>query len=237
MASMIIKINHDKCVGCGKCVDACAESAIELKDGKATLVSDDYCDGLGACIGDCPHGALTLEERKVDATVKVDKKAKKELRVPPLGGCPGMQSKILKKQTTKTVETKRNNGDIQVASELMQWPIQLKLVPTQGVMWEDADILIAADCTAFSLGSFHLDLLQGKKLVIACPKLDSDMDKQVDKLAEIIDNNEIKSISIARMEVPCCRGLVGMVERAVEKSTKNISFDEYVISIDGDLEK
>ncbi len=237
MASMIIKINHDKCVGCGKCVEACAESAIQLKDGKATLVSDDYCDGLGKCIGDCPHGALTLEERKVDATVKVDKKENKELRVPPLGGCPGIQSKILKKQSTKTVERKRNDGDMTVASELMQWPIQLKLVPTQGVMWEDADVLVAADCSAFSLGSFHLDLLQGKKLVIACPKLDQNMEMQVDKLAEILDNNDIKSISVARMEVPCCGGLVRMVEKAIEKSTKDISFAEYIISIDGELTK
>lgn len=236
MASMIIKINQHKCVGCGKCVDACHQGAIELQDGKATLVSDDYCDGLGACIGDCPQGALTLEERKEDPSVKVEKKEKKELRVPPLGGCPGMMSKVIERQNMKTVEVKQDGDDIKAASELMQWPIQLKLVPTSGPMWVDADVLVAADCTAFSLGSFHLELLRGKKLVIACPKLDTDQERQVEKLTEIIDNNDIKSISVARMEVPCCTGIVNMVKKAIEQSTKSLDFDEYIVSIEGEIQ-
>ncbi|UDQ98691.1 4Fe-4S dicluster domain-containing protein [Lentisphaerota bacterium WC36G] len=240
MASMIIKINHSKCIGCGKCVNACHQGAIELKDGKATLVSDDYCDGLGACIGDCPQGALTLEERKEDdnqAKVKVEKKEKKELRVPPLGGCPGMQSRIIERQSTKTIEVNQDQADLKVASQLTQWPVQLKLVPTSGVMWENANILIAADCTAFSLGSFHLDLLQGRKLVIACPKLDSDMEHQAEKLAEIIKNNDIKSVSVARMEVPCCRGIVTMVQKALEIAEKELDFTEYIIGIEGDIQQ
>ena len=235
MKRKIIEIDQDKCNGCGKCVSACHEGAIQMLNGKAKLVSDVYCDGLGACIGDCPVDAIKIIEREADEfneeAVKA-KKAKEEIQKKhsPACGCPGMAMKTFPKPGTQKASAPVG----EIPSELTQWPIQLKLVPVNAPFWENASLLIAADCSAFSLGGFHGKLLKGKKLVIACPKLD-DTDSYVDKLSAIIKENSIKDVTVVYMEVPCCGGLVAITEDAVAQSGKNIPLHLVKLSLDGNI--
>ena len=234
MKRKIIKIDQEQCVGCGKCVNACAEGAIQMVDGKAKLVSDIYCDGLGNCIGDCPVGALTIEEREAEA---FDRKAaqqhqSKNRPQAPFGGCPGTMARNFARTTGNAAA---EQGEI--PSELTQWPIQLKLVPPVSPMWDNADVLLAADCTAFSFGAFHRELLKGKKLVIACPKLDSDYEFQVEKLTQLFSENNVASVTALHMEVPCCTGIVTMAKTAIEQSGKDINFIDITMSLEGKLYK
>ncbi len=238
----IVKIDREKCNGCGLCVSACAEGAIKMIDGKAELVSDNYCDGLGACLGECPQGAITIEEREADA---FDEKAvhehlKKEKiamvkhetgKVPC--SCPGM--KVMDFSEPKIENRKDRTAEIhEEASELRQWPVQLHLVPPNAPYWDGANLLIAADCCAFAYASFHQKLLRGRRLVIACPKLD-DTEGYVEKLAEIFSNNDIKSVLVAHMEVPCCGGLLKIVQQALELSGKSIPFAAVKVGLQGNL--
>ena len=258
----IIEIDRDKCDGCGICTEACAEGALVLdEEDKAVLAREIYCDGMGACLDVCPTGALTIVERESEeydpqATYKhvlktrgeeaaeqvhgihnQEKVSREESEHKSHGhapfaahmGCPGSMAREIKK-TASSESPKAVSGE----SELSQWPIQLHLVSPYAPYFNESDLLIAADCTAFALGSFHQDLLKGKKLVIACPKLD-DTSPYVEKIAEILKNNTIYSLTVAIMVVPCCSGLFHIVERAVELSGSNIHVKKIVIGIDGKI--
>ena len=224
MKRKIVKIDENKCTGCGLCVNACAEGAIEMINGKARLVSDIYCDGLGACIGECPYGAISIEEREA-ASFSLEA-VHKHLAKRNAGnhgqekhfsaGCPGMKSFSLKKGNEKNTE----NATSGFPSELSQWPIQLRLVPVKAPFWDNSDLLISADCVAYSFGDFHRKFLSGKKLVIACPKLD-DSENYVEKLASIISENQINSITVLRMEVPCCGGIANFAKEIAVRSRIN----------------
>ncbi|HPN84050.1 MAG TPA: 4Fe-4S binding protein [Victivallales bacterium] len=233
MKRKIVKIDQDKCTGCGLCVNACAEGAIQMVDGKAKLVSDVYCDGLGACLGDCPYGAISIEEREAEVfNENAVKNRLAEIRKPEVqhSGCPGMKMFSMERKTVK----KGASPSVEPDSELSQWPIQLHLVPVSAPYFEDSDLLLAADCTAFALGSFHGKLLSGRKLIIACPKLD-DSGEYTEKLSAIIKKNNVKSITAARMEVPCCGGIANFAREARRISGKNIPLKVVVIGIDGSI--
>jgi Fe-S-cluster-containing hydrogenase component 2 len=247
----IIEIDRELCNGCGLCTTACAENALVLDDeNKAVLVKEIYCDGLGACLDVCPTGALKVVDREVDpydadasykhvkntrgteAAKKVHGYESKESKI-QFSGCPGTMAREIKASPAeKTVSG--GNGSLRAASELTQWPVQLKLVSPAAPYFRECDLLIAADCTAFSLGSFHRDLLKGKKLVIACPKLD-DISGYVEKLAQIIGQNTIFSVTVAIMTVPCCTGLYRIVEEAVSRSGKNIAIKKVVVDVEGGI--
>jgi len=230
----IVSIDEEKCTGCGLCIPNCAEGALQIVNGKARLVKDIYCDGLGACLGHCPEGAISIEERDVKAfdeelTKKHLEEMKKiEAKKLPCG-CPGTAVKTLK-------PGKARGGGLRVKteSELTNWPVQLKLVPVDAPYLKNADLLIAADCVAFSYPDFHQDLLKGKPLVIGCPKLDEG-DLYTEKLAEIFKANNLKSVTVAHMEVPCCFGLNHIVSEAMKLSGKKIPVKEITIGIQGDI--
>ncbi len=270
----IIKIDEDKCNGCGQCMPNCPEGAIQMIDGKARLISDLFCDGLGACIGYCPQSAITVEireaqeydEKKVMANIvkqgknvikahlehleghkqdkylkeAVDYLRKNNMELPlkektaaasQMHACPG--SKMMdfrdKQAQPGAVKGVKGSGN---KSQLKQWPVQIMLVPPFAPYLSDSDLLIAADCVPFTYADFHEDLLSGKTLLVGCPKLD-DVKVYKDKFIEIIKNNNIKSITYADMEVPCCFGLVGGIEEAIAESGKKVPFKEAVISIRG----
>jgi len=232
----IVKIDEAKCDGCGLCASACAEGAIKIVEGKAKLVKDEYCDGLGACLGHCPQDAITIEQREAgDFDEEAVKKALgKEHEAPKPqaharhAGCPGMALRSFKKSPAPVADV----SGTAARSELAQWPVQLHLVPPNAPYWKDADVLVAADCTAFALGAFHSRLLKGKSLAIACPKLD-ETDGYVEKLAEIFKSNGVKSVTVAHMEVPCCTGLLMMTQKALELSGRDIPLTDIVVGIEG----
>lgn len=234
MKRNIIEINEEKCNGCGECVTDCAESALRIVNGKAKLVKDIYCDGLGACIGACPTGALTIIQREAAAfdeqAVEKHRESQKHKSETPCG-CPGSQV-INFEPCALPVDA----APIEGISELGNWPIQLMLVPINAPYFNNADVLIAADCTAFSLPGFQGRFLKGKKLVIACPKLDN-ASHYLEKLTRIFSDNAIKSVSVLRMEVPCCGGLTHIVKEAAKKSGKNIPYAETIIGTKGDVKK
>ncbi|MDP8212741.1 MAG: 4Fe-4S binding protein [Candidatus Zapsychrus exili] len=275
MKRQIIKIDEDKCTGCGLCVPDCPEGALQIIDGKAKLVGELLCDGLGACIGNCPEGAIEVEtreaeeyqEKKVmenivkagDATLRAHLKHLRDhnqdeylaqaleymkendieepetkKNEPLVCGCPGIMMKDLRKKEPEPPKTQ----DVLAASlksELGQWPIQLQLLNPAAPYFKDADLLIAADCVAFSFANFHQRFLKGKILIMFCPKLDTTMDAYLEKLTFIISNNNIKSITSVRMEVPCCYGTLALVENALKQSGKNITVKDYTISISGEI--
>ena len=243
MKRKIIEIDREKCNGCGQCVDACHEGAIQMIDGKAELVSDIYCDGLGDCIGECPMDAIRIIEREAEAfdeAAVAERAAEMKKPAPPAGGCPGMRAMSFNK--SKSSDTSNASKDDlalranTTASALTQWPIQLHLVPVQAPFWENSDLLIAADCTAVAYPDLHAKLLKGKSLAMACPKLD-DTSSYVDKLTEIFKQNDIKSITVARMVVPCCSKISVMVEAALMASGKQIPCETIVINLDGTIEE
>ena len=223
----IVNIDEEKCNGCGKCIDACAEGAIQMIDGKAKLVSEIYCDGLGACLDCCPVDAITVEKREAEEfDEEATQKHLEELKKPQTNFvCPGMAMKSFDKKASSTGDT---------TSQLQQWPVQLKLVSPAAPYFKNSDLLIAADCVAFSMGDFHEKLLKGKTLVIACPKLD-DLTGYVDKLTEIIKTNELKSITVAHMQVPCCSGIVRMASQAVQNSGSSLELNDITVSIEGEI--
>lgn len=242
MIRNIIKIDEEKCNGCGLCVDACHEGALQLIDGKAKLVSESYCDGLGDCLPECPTGAISIEKREANAfdkeAVENNIKKMKENKEDTLPcGCPSTNSQFLDRgcpsQKTRLVNEQDTNEEIRnPKSNLMQWPIQIKLIPANAPYLNNTNLLIAADCAAFAYPNIQ-GLMKNKITLIGCPKLDS-VDYS-EKLTEILENNNIKSITILRMEVPCCGGLTNAVKNALIKSGKMIPWSIKTISIDGKI--
>ena len=228
----IIKIEEEKCNGCGECVPNCAEGALKIIDGKARLVSDVFCDGLGACLGHCPQGAITIEER--DAEDFDEKKAMKHKAHEAIGssGCPGSRMLDMGKRMAGESQAPGVKG----RSELRQWPVQIMLVPPNAPYFNNADLLIAADCVPFAYPDFHRDLLKGKILLVGCPKLD-DVEFYKEKLAQIIKMNSVKSVTYAHMEVPCCYGLIEPIKKAIASSGKKVPFEDVMVSIRGELLK
>ncbi|MCG8485462.1 MAG: 4Fe-4S binding protein [Clostridia bacterium] len=234
MKRNIIKIDEDKCNGCGICIDACHEGALQLIDGKAKLVSESYCDGLGDCLPECPTGAITMEEREAaafdEAAVKKHMEEKKSVEVPNLAcGCPGTHSKTIQRKE-QPVETKSTEP---VMSQLNQWPCQIQLVPPNAPYFNNAHLLVAADCSAFAYGNIHNDFMKNKITLIGCPKLDH-VDYS-EKLTDIIKMNNIKSVTVLRMQVPCCGGLSNAAIQALQNSGKMIPWSIVTIGTDGSI--
>ncbi|MDD2598233.1 MAG: 4Fe-4S binding protein [Kiritimatiellae bacterium] len=235
MKRKIIEIDQEKCNGCGQCVTACHEGAIELVNGKAQLVNDIYCDGLGDCIGECPVDAIKIIERVAGAFDEAAVAARVQANAaatPPAGGCPGMQSFAFNAKASSPAAEPQSGG----ASALTQWPIQLHLVPVQAPFWHNADILIAADCVAVAYPDLHAGLLKGRSIALACPKLD-DTSAYVGKLTAIFKENAVKSVVVARMVVPCCSRLAGMAEAALQASGKKIPCKTITINLDGTIKE
>ena len=239
MKRNIIEIDEKKCNGCGLCISACHEGAMELIDGKAKLISDEYCDGLGHCLPQCPTDAIKIVEREaVDYNEEaVQLKKEQNTKKPNLPcGCPGTMEKSIKRNVNLTVKkapTKvGEEEEAPVASELNQWPVQLRLVNSKSGFLNGADLLIAADCTAYAYGDFHKEFIKGRIALIGCPKLD-DNDYYRQKIAEILKDNDIKSITVVRMEVPCCSGIVSAVKAGMLQSGVIVPYKEVTIGIDG----
>ena len=228
MLRKVIKIDENKCDGCGLCATACHEGAIGIVNGKAKLLREDFCDGLGDCLPVCPTGAITFEEREApayDETAVRAAKAKSIEKSKLPCGCPGTHSKSIERVAAPRAER------TSVQSQLSQWPCQIKLVPVNAPYFDGANLLIAADCTAYAYGAFHNDFIRNHVTLIGCPKLDSG--DYSEKLTEIIKNNDIKSVKVVRMEVPCCSGIENAVKRALMESGKFIPWQVVVISTDG----
>ena len=230
MKRKIIKIEEAKCNGCGACAAACHEGAIEMVNGKARLTREDYCDGLGDCLPVCPTGAISFEEREAPAyneAAVLAAKRQKEGSLPC--GCPGNQAKAIRRDPPAGSAA----DSASIPSQLKQWPVQIKLVPLQAPYFADADLLVAADCTAFAYGSFHNELIRDRITLIGCPKLDEG--DYAEKLTQILALNPIQSVTVARMEVPCCGGIEHAVKRALAGSGKNIPCRVVIISTDGKI--
>jgi ferredoxin len=274
MKRKIIKIDENKCNGCGNCIPDCPEGALKMIDGKARLLSDLFCDGLGACMGACPVGAISVQEREAEPynekkvmenivkagenTIKAHLKhldehgetsyleqaieylKEQNIEVPVYkeeskcmsGGCPG--SRIIDMREPASEDSSAGES-VTLSSKLRQWPVQLALVNPHAPYFNDADLLITADCVPFANANFHNEFLKGKALVIFCPKLDIDIDRYIDKLSIIIRDNNIKSLTAVRMQVPCCGGTTMVLNEALKKSGKNIDVEEYVISLQGEV--
>ena len=230
MRRKIVNIDQEKCDGCGICIPACAEGALQIIDGKARLVKESYCDGLGACLNECPQGAITLEEREAEAfdeeEARVNLEGKRELTESLPCGCPSVIS--------KNWETKSNMETIKTPSLLSHWPVKLRLVSTDAPYFRHSELVVAADCGPFAYGSFHQDFLEEKAVVTGCPKFD-DLEFYQEKLTEILRHSGIKKIIVARMEVPCCSGWLTVVRNAVSSSGKEITIEEKVIGIQGEI--
>jgi NAD-dependent dihydropyrimidine dehydrogenase PreA subunit len=251
MKRKIIKIDEEKCTGCGLCVPGCREEAIKIIDGKARLVSDVFCDGLGACLGECPEGALTIEERDADpfdeklvqqtiagkerapAKIPGGQSAPQTLNVmSPAGGCPGSAHAVFERKT------QADSGAVPAGaqrSELTHWPIQLHLVNPAADFFRGKDVVLAADCVAFTAGDFHEKFLKGKSLAIACPKLDEGLDEYIEKIRRMVDEAKINTLTVVIMQVPCCRGLMQIAQAALQKATRKVPLKAVVISIQGDV--
>lgn len=226
MIRRIIKIDQEKCNGCGACATACHEGAIDMVNGKAVLTREDYCDGLGDCLPNCPTGAITFEEREAPAYNEAAVKAAQAAKRAQACGCPGEQAKTIAEPQSSAAQV-----TMAAPSELRQWPVQIKLVPANAPFFDGAKLLIAADCTAYAYGNFHQEFIRGHVTLIGCPKLDA-VDYS-EKLAQIIAQNDIRSITVTRMEVPCCGGIEHAVKQALAKSGKLIPWQVVTISADG----
>jgi ferredoxin len=230
MIRKIIKINENKCDGCGLCVSACHEGAIGLVNGKAKLLRDDYCDGLGNCLPVCPTGAVTFEEREAAEYDEAAVKANMENIQPETlaCGCPGTHSQTFKRENHCNSESVQA---IATQTYLNHWPVQIKLVPPSAPYFKNANLLIAADCTAYAYGNFHSKYMKNRITVIGCPKLDN-VDYS-EKLTAILKTNSIESVTVSRMEVPCCGGIENAVRTALQNCGKIIPWQVVVISTDG----
>lgn len=227
MIRRIIEIDDSKCNGCGACAAACHEGAIAMVNGKAKLMRDDYCDGLGDCLPACPTGAITFVEREAaayDEAAVLAAKAQKEKELPC--GCPGSAAKAIQRQDSPAARVYQQ-------SQLRQWPVQIKLAPVNAPWFDGAKLLVAADCTAYAYANFHQDFIKGHITLVGCPKLDA-VDYAV-KLAEILRSNDIHSVTVVRMEVPCCGGIEHAVKRALQDSGKCIPWDVVTISTNGHI--
>lgn len=234
MIRRIIQIDEEKCNGCGACAEACHEGAIGMVNGKATLLRDDYCDGLGDCLPTCPTGAISFVEREAAAydekavQENMRKKVKSNHAAVPHTGCPGSRMQRIQHSQETTPSAR-----VQTESQLRQWPCQIKLVPTNAPYFDGAKLLIAADCSAYAYARMHEDFMRGKITIIGCPKLDS-IDYS-EKLMQIIQNNNIQSVTVVRMEVPCCGGLELAAKKALQASGKFISWQIVTISLGGKI--
>jgi Pyruvate/2-oxoacid:ferredoxin oxidoreductase delta subunit len=247
MIRQMVEIDEEKCNGCGDCVPSCAEGAIQIINGKAKLISDNLCDGLGACLGDCPLGAINVVEREAgeydeDAVHEHLKEIGREPLpehdepvAPAAGGCPS--ARVMNFNGSPVEETaevaSRPSRLTPRPSHLTQWPVQLHLLPPTASFFQNADVVLAADCVAFAYTDFHEDFLKGKALAIACPKLD-DTSPYVEKLTAMITQSNIKSLTVLHMEVPCCNGLTFMAKQAIADSGRDIPFETVCIGISGD---
>lgn len=250
MKRKIIKIDEERCNGCGACVTACHEGAIGMVDGKARLLSDHYCDGLGDCLPACPTGAITFEEREAapydEAAVKARMQA---VHGHPAGGtsgtpetlpcgCPGTQSRRISRTARQAAAQPAGRAEgadnPQAASRLAQWPVQIKLAPVNAPYFDGCHLLIAADCTAYAYGNFHQDFIRGRVTLIGCPKLDEG--DYTEKLTAILAANDVQSVTVVRMTVPCCGGIQRAVQNAVAASGKNIPLRVAVVAPDGTLQ-
>ena len=230
MLRKIIKIDREKCNGCGACAEACHEGAIEMVAGKALLTREDYCDGLGDCLPACPVDAITFEERDAPA---YDEEAVKQAKMKSLGAKPSCACKGTQPKAIKREAFVQGRGGAPMTSHLSQWPCQIKLVPVNAPYFDGANLLIAADCTAFAYGNFHNEFMRNHITLVGCPKLDEG--DYAEKLGVIIANNEIKSVKVVRMEVPCCGGIENAVKRAILTSGKFIPWQVVTISTDGKI--
>ncbi len=242
----IVHIDEKLCDGCGVCVPGCAEGAIQIIDGKARLVAENLCDGIGNCLGTCPQGAITIEEREADAFDEVAVEAHLATAAPAAApapapapaptacGCPGSMTRTLQPSVdtaSATATTDETAGS--APSHLSHWPVQLTLLPPQGPLWENADVLIAADCVAVALPELHARLIKGRTVAIGCPKLD-DLQSYVQKMTHIFKSNPIKSVTVAYMEVPCCAGIVQGVQQALQASGRtDLSLRNICVGVDG----
>ena len=237
MIRQIIKINEDLCNGCGLCANACHEAAIAIVDGKAKLIRDDYCDGLGNCLPVCPTNAIAFEEREAleydEEQVKMNQQSKGNNHG---GGCPGSMAREIQREQSISNENKKEivtQSNETLISELRQWPVQIKLVPVKAPYFENANLLVAADCTAYAYANFHKEFMKKHVTIIGCPKLDEG--DYSEKLTEIIKSNNIKSVKVLRMEVPCCGGIEYAVMQALKNSGKMIPWQVVTISCDGQI--
>lgn len=241
MKRQIIKIDKEKCNGCGACAQACHEGAIGMINGKAELLRDDYCDGLGNCLPVCPTGAITFEERDAaafDEAAVLENKQKSEPQTLPCG-CPGTASKSISRSddscgcSQEACSCEEDIVSSPLASKLSQWPVQIKLVPVNATYFNNANLLVAADCTAYAYGDFHNRFIKNRITLIGCPKLDDG--DYTEKLTEIIKNNNIKSLTVVRMEVPCCGGMEHAAKTALQNSGKFIPWQVVTISSEGKI--
>jgi NAD-dependent dihydropyrimidine dehydrogenase PreA subunit len=243
MKREIIRIDEDKCNGCGLCVPNCHEGALQIINGKVRLISELMCDGLGACIGYCPEGAITIETRDAEPfdEIKVmeykspagDYQTSAHEPGGKGGGCPGSRTIVINNPDLSKYQSVTNDQP----SELRQWPVQMHLVNPNAPYFKNSDLLLAADCIAFSMGNFHNRYLRGKSLAIACPKLDSGTDIYIDKLITMIDSAMLNTITIMMMEVPCCGGLLQMVKAAIGKASRKVPVKQMIISLSGNVLK
>ena len=229
MLRKIMKIDENKCNGCGLCAAACHEGAIGMVDGKARLLRDDYCDGLGDCLPACPTGAIAFEEREAAAYDEAAVKAHmaKAGKIPPAGGCPGSNTHVISRVAATEVAV------TEAQSELMQWPVQIKLAPVNAPYFNNANLLISADCAAYAYAGFHGRFMRNKITLIGCPKLDEG--DYSEKLTAILAQNNIKSVTVVRMEVPCCGGIQNAVTTALKNSGKMIPWQVVTISTNGNI--
>ena len=229
MIRKIIKIDEEKCNGCGACAAACHEGAIEMVNGKAKLTREDHCDGLGDCLPACPTNAISFEEREAPAYDEAAVLASKQKKATPLPcGCPGTASRAIKRAACST-----STSTVPAVSQLSQWPVQIKLVPINAPYFKGANLLVAADCTAYAYANFHNDFIRNRITLIGCPKLDEG--DYAEKLTAIIANNEIRSVTVVRMEVPCCGGIENAVKRALQASGKFLPWRVVTVTTDGRL--
>ncbi len=220
MSKKIIKIDEDKCIGCGICAKTCKQSAIEMVNGKAKVVHDNYCDGIGNCLPVCPVNAISFSDKDV---------VNKEVNTKPVpGGCPGRNVKEL-----KPISANNSKSNVESSSALRQWPVQIKLVPENAAYFDNANLLVAADCSAYAFANFHSKFMHNKITIIGCPKLDEG--DYTEKLTNIIAQNNIKSLTVVRMEVPCCAGIENAAVNALKASGKFIPWQVVVISINGEI--
>jgi NAD-dependent dihydropyrimidine dehydrogenase PreA subunit len=231
----IIRIDEEKCNGCGACVPACVEGALQIIDGKAKLISEMYCDGLGACLGECPQGAITIEERVAEEfdeeAVKLHLEEKKHIMEELPCGCSSATVTQFERQGMTEVAPREATNQ---QSMLGHWPVQLTLVPPMAPFLQGADLVLAADCVPFAYASFHRDFLENHSLLVACPKLD-DFQAHLKKLTDILSHSQVKSLTVVHMEVPCCAGLVHMARQAIQLAGKDIPLKEITIGIRGDF--
>lgn len=239
MKRKIVRIDEDKCNGCGLCVNACHEGALQLVNGKAKLVSESYCDGLGDCLPECPTNAITIEEREASPYDEEAVKKNMQLKESPVPdtlpcGCPGTHAKTIERRPVATTPvTSVKAAAAPCVSQLRQWPCQIKLVPANAPYLENAHLLVAADCTAYAYANIHNDFMKNKITLIGCPKLDDV--NYAEKLTGILKAHEIKSITVLRMEVPCCGGIVQAVKQAMINSEKMIPWSVVTIGTDGSI--